>query len=135
MMLLFTRGSSSSGRFGVGSGPHAQVDPGGMAIVLSRSTSTVSELHPLATSSALHAMARIARRRMFPFLLCGEANGTLFSDDLVELEPLELGVGQAQLARVDVAVVGAQRRAGPAYSPWSLRESGRGRGHGHGAQL
>ena len=76
MMLLFTRGSSSSGRFGVGSGPHAQVDPGGRAIVLSRSTSTVSELQPVTTSNALNAMAMVCRP-IFPFLLCGEANGTL----------------------------------------------------------
>src|SRR5262245_54025922 len=65
MMLLFTRGSSSSGRFSGGSGPQAQVDPGGMGMVESRSTTTFRELQPARPSSQTMAMAATDTVRRF----------------------------------------------------------------------
>src|SRR5215831_17665392 len=63
MMLLFTRGSSSSGRFSVGSGPQAQVDPGGMGMELSRSTATLRPLQPAARSQAIAIVATGSTRK------------------------------------------------------------------------
>src|SRR5438105_1296033 len=54
-------------------------------------------------------------------------------DDLITLEVVDLGVAEPE-RRIDVAIVGAERRSRPADRGGRAGEAGRRRRHAHGAE-